>query len=436
MKHVFPILALAGCAQIASNVRIVEIPEGSQHVSRTVKDSRDYAAQLQIRGTTIAFAITTHERCEEADVPIVRKIRITDRHEVQKSVGITSELLIGAAGVVLGGLLVANPERGCRSDGTSEMTDPQTCVALGWAVVAAGGVGVGIGLVDTIRLADSKVDLGTQEGPYEAKTTTCHEGPLARMDVVLQLGGGAFVARKQTSANGEVEFDLLDAPEHAIPTKAQPGELRVATDVLPLAITEDQASLLSGALYDAPGSRVARDAADGRKLRCDGRLDRAEKLLVRADTNDADVETAREAWRDAKSKCADDWTVDHQRRRDVGEVAIVENRVAAVLLALTTSNLERVDELVEEQLLPHLRGDAGVRLQLERLVIEPTQALVKGKAEDAIQHRLCRARQTFLKIRGAKHWADLKAKLAQSMFELRGLAKQSTERLMDAAPCS
>lgn len=436
------VVAMAvGCAPIKSEVSVVEYPEGTRHMKRAVKGSRTYDAEVQVDGTNLVITLASKEMCEEADVPIVRRKRVTTKTEIPGKFGIAGEYLAGGAGIVLGGLIVANPERACTStdgSGNTTMNDPQDCVTLGWGIVAAGAIVVGIAAIDSIRVADEEVDLGTREGAYEAEARECHAGPVGDKNVELQLGKGELALQGKTSEGGEVTFALLDAWDDILPTPGTPGKLIVGDETVQLSITDKQSKDLATALYDNLHSRVARDASEETQKRCDAAVAAAQQQPVRADSADVAVADARESWQRAKAKCGLLWNADDQSRRDAAEKAIGENRVGAVVLALNAGNLDRVDELLnaDKGLAALLHDDPGVIQLLRKIVGEPTRAMTAGGKDVAdSQRRLCRARRLFVTIRGAEKWNQFKLEVAQNVSELGGGVPSNIVRLMDAAPC-
>ena len=182
-----------GCVPIRSNVRIVDYPEGTRHVDRVVEGSRIYRATAEIDDDNLVVKLTRIETCEEADIPLLRRKRITSKTEVPSLLGIRAEWTAGVGSLGLGGLTLLNPERACSQtqDETSSTTDPQTCVALGWSLVGLGAVLTTIAIVDSVRAADEEQDLGTHEGEYIASTRACHAGPAIDTAVELRLGGAA-----------------------------------------------------------------------------------------------------------------------------------------------------------------------------------------------------------------------------------------------------
>jgi hypothetical protein len=117
-----------GCATLKTETRIVEYPEGTRHVKRVVPGSRTYEAALQVRGVDLLLTLSTQTICEEAEVPLVRRKRITTRTSTNSA--ILGEYWLGATGVALGGIIITYPQRVCTSPGTAGgETDPEDCAA-------------------------------------------------------------------------------------------------------------------------------------------------------------------------------------------------------------------------------------------------------------------------------------------------------------------
>lgn len=265
-----------GCTSIRSDVRIVDYPEGMRHVDRVVKGSRVYRAAAEIDDDNLIVKLTRVETCEEADVPLLRRKRVTSKTEVPSLLGIRAEWAAGVGGLGLGGLTLLNPDRTCSQtaqDGTSSTTDPQACIALGWSLVGLGTVLTTIAIVDSIRLTDEEQDLGIREGEYVASTRACHAGPVIDTAVELQLGGTAASRRGQTSRLGEVAFSMFDVDGGALPSPGHPASIAIGGEVVPVEVTDQQHQALVRNLRDNPTfeARRARPRVGAQRLRHTGR---------------------------------------------------------------------------------------------------------------------------------------------------------------------
>jgi hypothetical protein len=427
----------AGCATLKTETRIVEYPGGTRHVKRVVPGSQTYEAALQVRDVDLFLTLSTRTLCEEAEVPLVRRKRITTRTSTNSS--ILGEYWLGASGVALGGIVITNPQRVCSSAGTAgSETDPEDCTALGWTLVAAGAAVIGVAVIDSLRAIDREEDLGTHEGEHQPARRPCHAGPLAGRAVELRSGDGSFRARSMTSAAGEVSFSMLDAGEDALPSPYQPGEVRIGDTAVPLAITASQHRELTTHLYEDPRSRLARASAERVRQRCDDAVDEADRLQVRADSDDDAVDDALDAWRRAKARCDAQWSPAHQAKRDAAHRAITDNRVSAILVALTTDAFDRAEAVLAKHAdaATRLRDDAGALQPLRKLVGELARALASRRGPlDEAQRRLCRARRIFTSVRGKDQWDRFKLDVAKNISELEGGVPSNLVRLMDAARC-
>ena len=435
------LMVCSSCVSIKRDVKLVDYTEGTQHVDRVVGGSRQYHASAEITDDNLVVKLSKVEICEEADVPVVRRKRLTTKTEVPSLFGIQGEWLTAGGGVVLGGAMLARPETACSStsqDGTTTTTDPQSCIALGWTLVGIGALVATIAIIDSIRVADEEQDLGTHEGEYTASRRDCHAGPVAGAAVELHLGERDASLSGTTTPLGEVAFSMVDVDEPALPSPSTPASIAIAGEAIPVPITEQQHRVLSSNLLGNPHSRIARSASQIAQKNCDNAVGDAERVQIKPDTADARVAELQDIWRRARADCAARWTAEHQAKYDIAGSAILENRIGAVLVALNAGDLDRVEDLLEHSpdVVARLREDPDVLQPLRRAVGEPTRALVLTKRNDAeIQHRLCRARQTFVKIRGSSDWDQLKVEVAKNISELGGGAQANIVRLMDAARC-
>jgi hypothetical protein len=434
-------MVCGGCVSIKRDVKLVDYPEGARHVDRVVGGSRQYHASAEIADDNLIIKLSKLEICEEADVPIVRRKRLITKTEVPSLFGIQAEWLAAAGGVVFGGGMLARPETACSStsqDGTATTTDPQSCVALGWALVGVGALVTTIAIVDSIRVADEEQDLGTHDGEYTASRRDCHAGPVARTAVELRLGERDARLSGTTTPLGEAAFSMVDVDERELPSPSTPASVVIAGEAVPVPITEQQHHILSSNLLGNPHSRIARSASEIAQKNCDKAVGDAGRVQIKPDTGDAIVADSQDVWRRARAGCAEHWTADHQAKSDIAGSAILDNRIGAVLVALNAGDLDRVEDLLEHSpdVVTRLRQDPDVLPPLRRAVGEPTRALMLTKRNDTeIQHRLCRARQTFVRIRGSSDWDQFKVEVARNVSELGGGTPSTIVRLMDATRC-
>lgn len=430
-----------GCVSIRSDVRIVDYPEGIRHVDRVVEGSRVYHAAAEISDDNLVVKLTRVETCEEADVPLLRRKRVTSKTEVPSLLGIRAEWAAGVGGLGLGGLTLLNPERSCSQtaqDGTSSTTDPQTCVALGWSLVGLGAVLTTIAIVDSIRVTDEEQDLGTHEGEYVASTRACHTGPVIDTAVELQLGGHEASRPGKTSRLGEVAFSMSDVDGDAMPSPGHPASIAIGGDVVPVAVTGQQHQVLVRNLRDNPHSRLAAHDLELARSACDTQIDGAARLPVKPDSGDAEITAARDAWQHAKLACGAQWSPDHQQRLDAVQQAITDNRIGAALLALRSGQLDRLDDVLanDPATAARFRDDPDLLQPLRKMVGEPARALVSGGRDHAdVERRLCRARSIFVRLRGQQAWDQLKVEVARNISELGGGVPSNIVRTMDAARC-
>ena len=430
---------LAGCVAYTRDTRIVEFPAGTRHIDRIVDGSRSYHASAEIEGTDLVVTLAKVERCEVADVPLVRRVRITTKTEVPSPIGLSGELIAGIVGTVVGVAAIADPTQACtsnRSDGTASTVDPATCTTAGWGLVGVGASLLVLGVVDTVRGSDEQEPLDVVEGPYERSEQVCHDGPAAHTTVELQLGEHRLDLTGKTAADGVVRFSLLDAPSDLLPSPDAPAQLAVGRAVLALDVRHDQRGALFTHLLASPGSRVVADLADDAQGRCDRDVARARQPVIAWD--DANIREARARWQRAQATCLARWTADHQRDRDASEHAILDNRVDTVVAALTANDLDRVDDVlaVHPETIAGLRDRSDVVMLLRRLVGEPTRAVAAAATASAdARERLCRARHIFVAIRGEPAWRELQQQIAQNVSELDGTPRATIVRKMDAARC-
>jgi hypothetical protein len=430
-----------GCAPIRRDVKIVDYPEGTRHVDRVVEGSHRYHAAADITDDNLVITLTQVEICEDADVPILRRKRMTSKTEIPSLLGIQGEWLSGAGGLILGGLMAVNPERACSQtsqDGSSDMTDPQTCVVLGWSLVGLGAVLTTIAIVDSIRVSDEEQDLGTHEGEYTASRRDCHAGPVSDTAVELRLGTEA-IHRGKTSQSGEVAFSMFDVEGGALPSPEHPASIAIGGDVAPVAVTEQQYQVLVRNLRDNPHSRLAARDLELARSACDAQVDGAARLQVKPDSADTELAAAQGAWQHAKLACGAQWSPDHQQRLDAVQKAIADNRIAAALLALKSGQLDRLVEVLGDDPVAarRFRDDPDLVQPLRSMVGEPTRRalLARGGDRAEAQRQLCRARSVFVRIWGQQAWDQLKVGVASNVSELGGGAPANIVRIMDAVRC-
>lgn len=430
-----------GCVAIHRDVKIIDYPEGTRHVDRVVEGSRAYRAASEIDDDNLVVKLTQVETCEKADVPILRRKRVTSKTEVPSLVGIRGEWLGGAGGLVLGGLTVMDPERSCSQtsqNSTSTTTDPQTCVAVGWGLVGLGVVLTTIAIVDSIRVSDEEHDLGTHDGEYAASSRECHAGPVIETAVELRLGTLEVSRGGQTSPSGEVAFSMLDVDSDALPSPGHPATIAIGGTAIPVEITAQQHQALVRNLRDNPHSRFAARDLELARSACDAQVDGAAHLQVKPDSGDAEIATARDAWQHAKLACGAQWSADHQQRLDAVHKAITNSRIGAALVALRSGDLDRLDDVLADDpaAAERFRDDPDLLQPLRKMVGEPARALVSGGHDHAdAQRRLCRARSIFVRLRGQQAWDQLKVEVARNISELRGGVPSNIARIMDAARC-
>lgn len=431
----------AGCVSITSNTRLVEYPEGARHITRVVAGSRTYEAAADVEVVNLVVTLSAKETCEEADVPVVHRTRVTTKTQAPSHFGITEEFLAGFGGLALGGLALINPERACTTTGqtgAASTTDPQSCTALSWALAGVGALITTVAIIDTIRATDSEQDLGTHDGEYEASTHECHVRLVPNTTVELRLGEDALSLPGKTSQDGKVTFSMIDTWEGVLPSAKVPAKLWFGDKAVVVALTDKQGRELSARLRDNPRSRIAHDVAEAAQRSCDQAINNAQQVPITPDSDDVAISASLEAWQRAKTTCATRWTADHQRTAAAAEQAITENRIGAVAIALKARDLDRVDEVLatSKEAAASLRDDPKILQLLGMTVGEPTRALVsrEGAIADS-QHRLCRARQIFVRIRGADRWDLFKAGVARNVSDLTGRLPSMIVRLMDAARC-
>jgi len=430
-----------GCVSIHRDVKIVDYPEGTRHLDRVVEGSRAYRAAAEIDDENLVVKLTQVETCEEADVPILRRKRVTSKAEVPSLVGIHGEWLGAAGGLAMGGLMAMNPERACSQttqDGSSSTTDPQTCVALGWSLVGLGAVLTTIAIVDSIRVSDEEQDLGTHEGEYAASSRECHAGPVVDTAVELRLGAPAASRRGQTSRFGEVVFSMIDVDGDALPSSTHPASIAIGGKVVPVEVTDQQHRALARNLLANPHSRHAARTIELARSSCDAQVDGAVQLQVKLDSGDAEIAAARNAWRRARLACAAHWTSEQQRRLDAVQKAITNNRIGAALLAVGSGEFDRLDDVLADEpaAAERFREDPDLLQPLRKMVGEPARALVsRGRGRADAQRRLCRARSVFVRLRGQLAWDQLKVEVARNISELGGGVPSNIVRSMDAAHC-
>jgi hypothetical protein len=430
-----------GCVTIRSDVRIIDYPEGTRHVDRVVQGSRVYRAAAEIDDDNLVVKLTRVEACEEADVPLLRRKRVTSKTEVPSLLGIHAEWAAGVGGLGLGGLTLLDPERACSQtaqDGTSSMTDPQTCVALGWSLVGLGAVLTTIAIVDSIRVTDEEQDLGTHEGEYVASTRACHAGPVIDTAVELRLGRAAASRPAQTSRLGEVVFSMFDVEGDALPSPGHPVSIAIGGEVVPVELTDPQYQVLVHNLRNNPHSRLAARDIELARSACDAQVDGAAQLQVKPDSGDTEIAAARDAWQHAKLACRAQWSTGHQQRLDAVETVITDSRIGAALLALRSGDLDRLDAVLSDDpaAVERFRDDPDLLQPLRKMVAEPARVLVSGRSESAsAERRLCRARSIFVRLRGQQAWDQLKVEVARNISELGGGMPSNIVRIMDAAHC-
>lgn len=431
----------SGCVPIRSDVRIVDYPEGTRHVDRVVQGSRVYRATAEIDDDNLVVQLTQVETCEQADVPLLRRKRITSKTEVPSLLGIHAEWAAGVGSLGLGGLTLLNPERACSQsaqDGTSSTTDPQTCVAVGWSLVGLGAVLTTIAIVDSVRATEEEQDLGTHEGEYVASTRACHAGPVIDTAVALQLGGPEASRPGKTSRLGEVAFSMFDVEADALPSPEHPASVAISGEVVPVKVTDPQHQALVRNLRDNPHSQLAARDLELARSACDTQVDGAARLPVKPDSGDAEITAARDAWQHAKLACGAQWSPDHQQRLDAVQKAITDNRIGAALLALSSGDLDRLDDMFADDpaAAARFRDDPDLLQALRKMVGEPARALVSsGGGHADVEHRLCRARSLFVRLRGQQAWDELKVQVAKNISDLGGGAPSNIVRVMDAARC-
>lgn len=427
----------AGCAPIKTDIKFVDVPIETKHVSRAIEGSRTFAANARIDGAHLVIALTSEETCEVAEVPIIRRRRVVTRTEAQSGF-ILGEYTIGIGGLVLGGLALNDPDRACSAagQGGEPTTDREDCVTLGWGLVALGAAVIGLAALDTLRTTDFEQDLGAQEGPHETTRKTCHAGPVAGREVELRIGDAAH--RGTTSAAGEVSFSMTDAREEDLPSPAAPALLQLDGESVTVAVKLRQHSDLATHLLDVPTSRVARDRAEVELRSCDQAVAAAVGHAIRPDTDEAAITEAELQWVRAKQQCGAQWTPAHTAKRDVVQDAILTNRSAALAAALTTKDLDQIEAITSAhpELARRLRGEAATHDLLRLLVATHTRdAFEKRNPERENGHRLCRARRIFVGLQGQDSWDQAKHAIAQNVSEMTGGNPTHIARLMDAARC-
>jgi hypothetical protein len=431
----------AGCVSFTSDTRIVEYPAGTRHIDRVVEGSRAYTAAAEIDGTDLVVTVTKQDRCELAEVPLVRRVRTTTKTEVPSAIGLRGEVLAAATGLVLGGVMIVEPDRTCAStsdDGTRSTVDPATCTAAGWGLVLLGAAIATVAIFDAAGGRDEHEELGIHEGAYERSERACHAGPAADAVVALRLGDHLLELPGQTSEAGVATFSLVDAWSEVLPFPDKPAMLVIGGAVSPVSITIDQHHMLFSNLRASPATRLARDLAAAGQARCDQLVNDADQLEIRPDFGEAAMRDARAAWQHARGACAALWTPHHNARHAAAEQAITDSQIDAVVIALTAGDLDRVDQMLDAhpEMIPQLRDDPDTLSLLRKIVGEPTRALAistAGRSEAG--QRLCHARRVFVAIRGRDLWNELKQEVAQNVSELRNAPRSTIVRLMDAARC-
>lgn len=231
---------------------------------------------------------------------------------------------------------------------------------------------------------------------------------------------------------------MLDAWDELLPSEDAPAKILIGDNVVSVAVTNQQRRELAASLLDNPRSRLARDRAEGAQKSCDAAVANAQKIEIKADSDDAAVGESRDVWDRAKVTCTALWSAEDQLKRDAAEKTISENRIGAIVVALNAGDLDRVEDLLAKNpaITTLVRDDAGIVQLLRKTVGEPARALVSaGRNIAGVQRRLCRARQVFVKIRGEDKWDQFKVEVAKNIGELGGGVPSNIVRLMDAARC-
>jgi hypothetical protein len=191
-------------------------------------------------------------------------------------------------------------------------------------------------------------------------------------------------------------------------------------------------------LRDNPHSRLAARDIELARSACDAQVDGAAHLQVKPDSGDTEIAAARDGWQHAKLACGAQWSPDHQQRLDVVQQAITDNRIGAALLALRSGRLDRLDDVLADDpgAAKRFRDDPDLLQPLRKMVGEPARALVSGERDRAdVERRLCRARSTFVRLRGQQAWDQLKVEVAKNISELGGGVPSNIVRILDATHC-
>lgn len=433
------VVVLGGCMSYTRDIRVVEYPAGTRHVDRAVAGSRSYHASAAIEGAELMVTLSQAERCEVADVPLVRRVRVTAKTQVPSPIGLRGEFLAGALAAVLGGAMIADPGRACASndsDGAASGVDPATCSASGWGIVLVGAAITSLAIVDAARGSDEQEPLDVVEGAYERSEQACHNGPADGVAVELRLGDHLVDLPGKTSPQGVVSFSMIETPSNLLPSPEAPAQLAVGGEVIMLDVSYAQRGTLFRNLLASRSSRVVADLADSAQARCDRDVDRARHGAIALD--DTTIHEALERWQEAQTTCAARWTPDHQRERETSERAILDNRIDTVIAALTANQLDLVDHVLAEypRVASALLGRPEVIALLRKLVGEPARAIAaRGAAAPDARDRLCRAHRIVVAIGTEITWTKIESQIAQNISELAGTPPATIVRKLETARC-
>ncbi len=386
---------LTGCVSVASTTTYSETLISRRRSVHTVPSSLRYLATAKPAELAVIARIRSVETCRTQVTPVFRKVAHIKREAAPGPEGALGPGTSGAAGLLglgMGVYSYAAADTLAIPDPAADPTEkPLTAddYRLSGALLAGTGVALlGIALIDAVRLTDDDRVIGNIDGDPDVSEEPCHLGPVSGTEIVASAARGAWAARATTDDDGRVRLDLRDLTEDALTSDGLELTLSIDEARVVTTVPADATAALLAQLAAEPTTRVARDREARARAGCAEQVARATGGTIDVDTSSATVAGIESAWRQARTRCDDRWTPEHEQAfaafraqvqatteaRAIRDCAEAGARGAAVVAELLEDGEPLDDEAVRDDVSQRCEGAPNQAAVVARVVARLKEA--------------------------------------------------------------
>lgn len=310
-------LTFSACVKVQSTTAYKQTLISTRTSVKTLDDSLRYTVDTRVDEQALVLSVSQAETCRTKKVPIYRKeAHITNEAAPDARGRALGPGTTGIAGALLLGSGVygyANADTLGVTNAVEGESTPDDYRSGGIVLSIAGGVFLGIALIDAIRLADDHEVVGNVEGEPEVTDDECHEKATAGAEIVAAVPKMKWRVEGKTDSEGKARIDLHDLPEDAF---ASPElRIRLAINGMPdiAIISEKRTRRLMDALAADATSRLSLDRAERARAGCAEQVAAASAVAIDADTSAPMIARIESAWSNARTKCGENWEPGHEQ---------------------------------------------------------------------------------------------------------------------------